>query len=101
MAKVYFTIVGMNHHHGYDFLKSGMKVRLVKEPDNAFDKEAIRVEMNGMGLIGYVANSIHTVKGESMSAGRLYDRIGKKAEGTVQFITPYYVVGTVRNKDLK
>ncbi len=36
-----------------------------------------------MGLIGYVANSTCTVLGESLSAGRLYCRIGKKAEAEV------------------
>ena len=33
-----------------------MSVKLIKEPDNENDKEAIRVEMDGLGLIGYVAN---------------------------------------------
>ena len=42
--------------------------------------------MKGLGQIGYVANSMHTVKGESWSAGRIYDKIGKKAIGTVKII---------------
>lgn len=37
--------------------------------------------------IGYVANSPYTVKGESMSAGRLYDKIGGKAKGKIVFVT--------------
>ena len=45
-----------------------MEVKLIKEPDNEFDKEAIKVEMDGLGLVGYVANSPYTVQGESMSA---------------------------------
>ena len=45
-------------------------MKLVKEPDNEYDKEAIRVELDGLGLVGYVANSPGTVQGESMSAGR-------------------------------
>ena len=44
--------------------------------------------MKGLGQIGYVANSTHTVKGESLSAGRIYDRMGKKAMGTVKIILP-------------
>ena len=56
-------------------LKPKMKVKLVKEPDNEYDKEAIKVEMPGIGHIGYVANSPYTVVGESYSAGRLYDKI--------------------------
>ncbi len=42
-------------------------MKLVKEPDNEFDKEAIKVELDGLGLVGYVANSPFTVQGESMS----------------------------------
>lgn len=38
-------------------------------------------------MIGYVANSTYTVIGESMSAGRLYDKIGKKATAKVVMLT--------------
>ena len=86
MAKIYFTITGTNYHYGNCFLKPEMEVKLVKEPDNDYDKEAIRVEMPGLGHIGYVANNPHTVVGESYSAGRLYDKIGNTAKGTVHHI---------------
>lgn len=86
MERVFFTITGMNYRHGSDFLERGDWVRLEKEPDNKYDKEAIKVVMDGMGHIGYVANSPNTVIGDSFSAGRLYDRIEEKAEGIVRFI---------------
>ena len=86
MKKIYFTITGTNYRYGHDFLKPGMKVKLEKEPDNQYDAEAIRVMMKGLGQISYVVNSTHTVKGESWSAGRIYDRNGKKAMGTVKII---------------
>lgn len=63
-------------------------MKLVKEPDNEYDKEAIRVEINGLGKIGYVANSPYTVIGESRSAGRIYDLIKKKAKGKDVLVTP-------------
>lgn len=88
MSEMYFTIAGCNHYFGNDFMKKGMKVKLEKEPDNKYDKEAIMVKIKGMGKCGYVANSSFTVKGESMSAGRLYDRIGKKAKAKIVFIIP-------------
>ena len=83
MKDIYFTITGLGFRHGSEFLEPDMRVRLVKEPDNEYDKEAIRVEMEGLGLVGYVANSIKTVLGESFSGGRLYDRIGDTAHGRV------------------
>lgn len=83
MAKTYITITGLNYRYGNEFLEKGMEVELVKEPDNEFDKEAIKVEIEGLGIIGYVANSSRTVLGESMSAGRLYDKIDERATATV------------------
>ena len=86
MEELYFTKAGCSHYFGSDFMEKGMKVKLEKEPDNEYDKEAILVKMKGLGKIGYVANSPFTVKGESMSAGRLYDKISDKAKGKVVFI---------------
>lgn len=86
--KAFFTITGTSHYHGSEFLKPGMKVKLIKEPDNPFDREAIQVRMKGLGKIGYVANSPRTVIGDSFSAGRLWDKIGKKAEGKIKYVLP-------------
>ena len=84
--RIYFTIAGANHHYGQDFMEKDMKVSLEKEPDNEYDREAIRVMMEGLGHVGYVANSPYTVLGESYSAGRLYDKIGDTAEGTILYV---------------
>ena len=65
----------------------GDLVRLVKEPDNEHDSEAIKVEMDGLGKIGYVANSVKTVLSDCYSAGRLYEKINDNAEGIVKYIT--------------
>ena len=64
-----------------------MDLVLRKEPDKEYDKEAIRVEIPGIGKVGYVANSNYTVLGETLSAGRLCDKIGKKARAKVELIT--------------
>lgn len=90
--KIFFTLTGTNHRYGSDFMKKGMKVKLTKEPDNDYDKEAIKVEMEGLGLVGYVANSSYTVLGDSYSAGRLYDKIGKKAKGKIMLVTDKGVI---------
>lgn len=95
MRTYYFTITGTNYRYGHEFLEPGMKVKLVKEPDNEADKEAIKVEIEGLGHIGYVANSPYTVVGESYSAGRLYDKIGENAEATVMYKLERAVLGKV------
>ena len=92
MGKIYFTIAGTSHHFGQEFFEPKMEVKLVKEPDNEYDKEAIRVELEGLGLVGYVANSTYTVQGESMSAGRIYDRMGETATGVVKYVLPQGVL---------
>ena len=86
MEEMYFTIAGCSHYYGTQFMEKGMKVKLEKEPDNSYDKDAIMVKIKGLGKCGYVANSPYTVQGESMSAGRLYDKIGDKAKGRIVFI---------------
>ena len=99
MKAYYFTITGTNYRYGHDFLEPGMKVKLVKEPDNEADKEAIKVEIEGLGHIGYVANSPYTVVGESYSAGRLYDKIGENVEATVMYKLEKAVLGKVEMEE--
>ncbi len=98
MSKIYFTLTGTKYYYGKDFLEKKMQVKLVKEPENEYDHEAIRVELPGLGKIGYVANSSYTVLGESMSAGRLYDRFKKKSAGTVRVVTDKGVICSLNIK---
>lgn len=52
----------MPHHLNYTIHIKGNKTEF----------REIKVTYEGLGKIGYVANSSYTVIGESMSAGRLY-----------------------------
>ena len=47
-----------------------------------------------------MANSSHTVKGESMSAVRLYDKFGKKAKGKTVVVIPGGVICKVTDTGL-
>ena len=80
MSKIYFTLTGTNHYFGKEFLKKGTKIRLEKEPDNEYDKEAIKV------------------LGDSMSAGRIYDKIGKKAKAKVVLVTEHGTICSISKK---
>ena len=57
--------------------------KIKRKKGNEYDKEAIKVTYEGLGKIGYVANSSYTVLGDSMSAGGIYDKIGKKAKAKI------------------
>lgn len=100
MNKIFFTITGTKYRYGQEFFVPGMTVKLIKEPDNEVDKEAIKVELEGLGHVGYVANSPYTVAGESYSAGRLYDKIGDTAEGTVLYVLPKGVLCFVNEESI-
>ena len=95
MERIYFTVVGTTYYYGKEFIETGMNVRIVKEPDNKVDAEAIKVEMDGLGTIGYVANSPYTVLGESISAGRLYDKIEDTAVGKGLYVLPKGILCTL------
>ena len=45
MGGFYITITGTEFRYGSGFLKEGMKVQLVKEPENEYDKEVIKVTL--------------------------------------------------------
>ena len=102
MKKAFITVSGMDYFCGNDFVQPGMEiaVTLKKEPDNEYDKEAILVWTEGLGDIGYVANSWKTVVGDTMSAGRLYDKIGDTAEGIVRYVVPQGLVVEIKSESL-
>ena len=61
-----------------------MTLKLVKEPDNEYDKAAIAVYTED-GKIGYVTNSSFTKYKLISSASELKNKIGDTAEGTYLF----------------
>ena len=99
MEKIYFTVAGTNHYFGNDFLKPDMKVRLTKEPDNDYDMEAIACENKYIGKTGYIANSTRTVTKGTMSAGRIYDKIGDISYCEVKFVSDDSVIAKVLSND--
>ena len=50
--KAFITITGLKFHFGSKPLAVGQKVKLVKEPDNEYDSEAIKAELPGFGCAG-------------------------------------------------
>lgn len=94
--KYYVTLTGLNHRFGVEPFRVGQKVKLVKEPENPADREAIRAELPGLGKVGYVANSVYTVLGDCFSAGRIYDKIGDTATAKVMYVLSNAVVCKVK-----
>ena len=100
MEKTYFvTITGLNHYYGKKPFKIGGIIKLIKEPDNEYDSEAIVAFLPFIDKIGYVANSTNTVYDGTISAGRLYDKIDDYAYGKVMFVTHSSAIVLVLDKE--
>ena len=95
MSTMFVTITGIHHYYGDKPFEIGRVVRLVKEPDNKHDDDAIRVELPFIETVGYVANSTNTVYRGTYSAGRIYDKIEDAAFAEVAFITHSSVIAAV------
>ncbi len=100
MKEKYVTITGFKNYSGLFPFRIGYLVRCEKEPDNAYDSEAIKCTMPVLGTVGYVANSSNTVAGGTMSAGRIYDKVGKKFYARVLFTTFTKVICRIEDGEL-
>ena len=69
MKEYYITITGMSHYYDMKPFKIGKRLKCIKEPDNDYDDEAIKVVLKHIGTVGYVANSVYTVIKGTKSAG--------------------------------
>ena len=96
---MYITITATHKLHGTKPLKLNSIVKLVKEPDNKYDTEAIACEMIHFGKIGYVANSTNTVVTGCMSAGRVYDKINDEYFARIKFITGQIAIAKILSSD--
>lgn len=97
MKERYITITGFDHYCGLKPFSIGTLVRCRKEPENVYDHEAIACTMPVFGTVGYVANSVHTVAGGTMSAGRVYDKVCTKFYVRVLFTTLTKVICRVED----
>ncbi len=94
--KAYVTITGLKYYFGNSVFKIGAKCRLLKDTENDYDDEAIKVVLGANLLVGYIANSSYTVVRGTLSAGRLYDKFDDQLEATVMFIDDKSVIAKVK-----
>ena len=76
-----FTISGRRFYKNNINLTPEMPLRLVKEPENVHDRDAIAVYAEDE-KIGYVANNIYTKSELTSSASELQDKIQNTAEAS-------------------
>ena len=92
MKEKYITITGMNHYYGLAPFSVGKKLKCIKEQNNPFDSEAIRVVIKNVGTVGYVANTPYTKATGTLSACGINHMMKKKFKVEVMFITSSKVI---------
>lgn len=85
--EMYITVVGFKNYFGVEPFEIGRVLKCIKEPECAYDDEAIAVTADPMGVVGYIANSAHTKAVGTFSAGRLYEKVEDIFYVRVMFIT--------------
>lgn len=81
----HYTFICITGTRFYDKTSIGSVVDLIKEPDNDYDGDAIRVEMNG-NAVGYVANSPRTLIDETKSATDIKNRFESRTRAKILFV---------------
>ncbi|MBR2067045.1 MAG: hypothetical protein IJ875_02125 [Solobacterium sp.] len=84
--EIYITIDQIEQFGGCTRFRSGDKLSLEKDKENAYDDEAISVFDKYELLCGYVANSVSSVARGTYSAGRIYDQIKTTIQCEVCFV---------------
>lgn len=97
--KMYVTVTGIKNYSGVRPFTIGALLLAVKEPENAYDSEAIAVYDRYCDKVGYIANSVNTKANGTMSAGRIYDKCGRIMMIAVRFATRSEAICEVIDKD--
>lgn len=84
-----FTVTGTNFYDASKKLNSGVPLRLLKEPDNEFDGDAIAVYVEDE-KVGYVANNDYTKYDLTSQASELHDKIADICHGEFLFFLSRY-----------
>lgn len=85
---LFLTVTALHRFYGTDPFEVGQDVDLVIEPENKVDPDAICVMMEGLGQVGYVANSYKTAIGDSLTASKIRTYVLPVMHATVAFVLP-------------
>lgn len=97
--EIYVTVTGFASYYGIKAFKIGRTLRLRKEPENDYDAEAIRAEIQNLGKVGYVANSMRTRANGTMSAGYIYSMFDTYCYAKIMFTTQSKVIVKIIGTD--
>ena len=96
---MYITVTGFSHYYSLKPFSIGNLVMCRKDGGNPYDPDAIKVCMPLLGTVGFIANSIDTIAGGTMCAGRIYDKVPDIFYAKVLFTTRTKVICEVLEGD--
>ena len=88
----FVTVCGFGNYRGLAPFAIGARFMCRKEPENPADDEAIRVMDESGVTIGYLANGGSARANGTLSASRIYDRVGELFLIEVWFTTRTKVI---------
>lgn len=97
----FVTVTGFKNYRDREPFPIGATLLCCKEPENAYDTEAIKVLAEGGSKVGYIANGSNTKANGTMSAARIYDRVGKYFSVEVCFTTQSKIICIVTSFDVQ
>lgn len=100
-SKILLTIVGIQRYKGRFPFSAGRELIGAKEPENAFDKNAIKILDVGNTLVGYIANNPNTALEDTLTAAEVYEKLGDYCVIKVVRSTNYNVTCKVIEPDFK
>lgn len=83
---MYITIIDLEKYMGIEAISVGNKLSLIKDLNNKYDDEAIKVIGNTGATYGYVANSVNDVIRGCHSAGYIYNSFDSTIDCEILFI---------------
>lgn len=100
-GEMFVTVTGFANYYGKKPFSIGNVLICEKDPSNKYDSEAILVRLPIIGVVGYIANSIYSIAGGTMSAGRIYDKVEDRFYIRVLFVTQSKIICHVESGDVK
>lgn len=96
---MFITVTGFKNHGDMAPFAIGRRFTCIKEPDNSYDDDAIRVVDQEGATVGYVANNAGTKANGTLTASRIYDRVGAVFAIEVCFTTRTKVICLITDTD--
>ena len=83
----FVTVVGFKHFFEHKPFALGTILCCVKDPNNEYDKDCIRVMLPVLGTVGFLGNRFDSIAGGTVTASRIYEQMPDKFYIRVCFTT--------------